>query len=224
MSARAWLRRVRPGPGERRPGQVAAVGLAGTALLGASLAAPPASGRFYGLTFATAATLTAGGLVTTPAATGPADRRVLVPAATGVAAFGVFYGCALVARRIPLLRDAIASVMRYADQGRTPAVLLTTLANGAAEEVYFRGAVFHAAARGPVAVSTAAYILNTTATRNPALVLAAAVMGTLFGVQRQRTGGILASQVTHLVWSTLMLHFIPPLFLDDRSDGGARSL
>lgn len=219
MSARSWPRRMRPEPGQRRPRAVAAVGLAGTALLGASLAAPPASARFYGLTFATAATFTVGGLVTTPTATEPGDRRVLVPAATGVAAFGVFYGCALVARRIPLLRTAIATVMRYADQGATPAVLLTTLANGAAEEVFFRGAVFHAASRAPVTVSTAAYILDTTATRNPALVLAAACMGTLFGVQRQRTGGIRASMVTHLVWSTLMLHFIPPLFLDDRTGG-----
>ncbi|MFE6923106.1 CPBP family intramembrane glutamic endopeptidase [Nocardia sp. NPDC057663] len=215
MKTRSWLRRVRPKQGERRPRDVAAVGLAGAALLGASLAAPPASARFYGLTLATAATLTLGGLATTPPPVEPRDRRILVSATTGIAAFGVFYGCALIARRIPVLRTAITNLLRYADRGRTPAVLLTALANGAAEEVYFRGAVYHAAPSRPVAVSTGAYILTTTATRNPALVLAAAVMGTLFGMQRRSTGGIQASLIAHLTWSTLMLHFMPPLFLDD---------
>ncbi len=216
MTARSWSRGVRPRQDGQRPLAVAAVGLAGTGLLGASLAAPPASRRFYGLTLATATTLTLGGLATTPAPIeDQPDRRVLAPATTGVAAFGVFYGCALVARRIPLLRRAITRLLRYADRGRTPAVLLTALANGAAEEVYFRGAVYHAAPRAPVAVSTGAYILATTATRNPALVLAGAVMGTLFGIQRQHTGGIQASLITHLTWSTLMLHFMPPLFLDN---------
>ncbi|WP_278265764.1 CPBP family intramembrane glutamic endopeptidase [Nocardia sp. AG03] len=197
--------------------QVVAVGLTGTALLGASLAAPPGGRRFYGLTFATAATLTLGGLATTPPSVEPRDERMVVPAATGVAAFGVFYGCALIARRIPVLRKAITNLMRYADQGRTPAVLLTALANGAAEEVFFRGAVYRAAPCKPVAVSTGAYILTTAATRNPALVLAAAVMGTLFGLQRRATGGIRASLIAHLTWSTLMLHFMPPLFLDDHA-------
>ncbi|OXR39584.1 hypothetical protein B7C42_08348 [Nocardia cerradoensis] len=59
------------------------------------------------------------------------------------------------------------------------------------------------------------YVLTTTATRNPALVLAAAVMGSLFGLQRRRTGGITASLLTHLTWSTLMLHYLPPLFLPE---------
>ncbi|MFC4127891.1 CPBP family intramembrane glutamic endopeptidase [Nocardia rhizosphaerae] len=216
MRVRSWLRGVRPRPGARRSRDVALVGVAGTALLGVSLAAPPASARFYGLTFLTAATLGIGGLATTPPQDGPRELRLVAPAATGVAAFAVFYGCALVARRIPLLRRAIANLMRYADQGSTAAVLLTTLANGVAEEIYFRGAVYHAAPRRPVTVSTAAYVANTAATRNPALVLAAAVMGTVFGVQRERTGGIEDALISHTIWSALMLHFMPPLFLDHR--------
>lgn len=66
--------------------------------------------------------------------------------------------------------------------------------------------------RHPVAVSTAVYSLATTATRNPALVLASAAMGTLFGLQRRATGGVQAPILTHLTWSTLMVHFLPPLF------------
>jgi hypothetical protein len=37
-------------------------------------------------------------------------------------------------------------------------------------------------------------------------------MGTLFGLQRRATGGIQAPLITHVVWSALMLRFLPPLF------------
>jgi hypothetical protein len=56
------------------------------------------------------------------------------------------------------------------------------------------------------------YALATTATRNPALVLASVVMGTVFGLQRRVTGGVQAPILTHLIWSALMLQFLPPLF------------
>jgi membrane protease YdiL (CAAX protease family) len=71
-------------------------------------------------------------------------RPVLIPVLTGVVAFGVFYGCALVVRQIPVLDRAISSVLTYADEGDDRLVLLTTLANGAAEEVFFRGALYAA--------------------------------------------------------------------------------
>jgi hypothetical protein len=48
------------------------------------------------------------------------------------------------------------------------------------------------------------------------LVLASAAMGTLLGQQRRATGGIQAPMLTHLTWSTLMLHFLPPLFAATR--------
>ena len=62
--------------------------------------------------------------------------------------------------------------------------------------------------------STAVYALATTATRNPALVLASAAVGTLFALQRRATGGIQAPLLTHLTWSALMLRYLPPLFRD----------
>jgi hypothetical protein len=55
-------------------------------------------------------------------------------------------------------------------------------------------------------------MLTTTATRNPALVLASGVMGGLFALQRRATGGVQAPMITHVVWSTLMVRFLPPLF------------
>ncbi|HKN98392.1 MAG TPA: CPBP family intramembrane glutamate endopeptidase, partial [Pseudonocardiaceae bacterium] len=59
--------------------------------------------------------------------------------------------------------------------------------------------------------ATAGYALVTTATRNPALVLASVVMGALFGRQRLSTGGIEAPVLTHLTWSTLMVSVLPRL-------------
>lgn len=202
----------------RRRQVVAGTSLVGAGLLGAGLSAEPNSPRFYGFTAATAATWVVGGLASGKLHLGYAARRdatlqrpVLTPVLVGVGAFGVFYAAALVARRIPFLERALVDVLRYAERGNDPLVAVTTLANGAAEEVFFRGALY-AALPNPVAASTAVYALATTATRNPALVLASVVMGALFGLQRRASGGIQAPLLTHLTWSVLMLRFLPPLF------------
>lgn len=213
----------------RRRRIVALVSLAGAGLLGKSLSTKPGSSEFYGLTLAVAGTWTVGGLLSGPVHRGwmyDRDRRlrrpVITPVLMGVAAFVAFYLCALVARRVPVFERAISRVMRYAQVGSSRSVLLTTLLNGAGEEVFFRGALYSAVGkRHPVALSTAVYSLATTSTRNPALVLASVVMGALFGAQRRATGGIQAPLLTHLTWSTLMLRFLPPLF--DRPLGAPSS-
>jgi membrane protease YdiL (CAAX protease family) len=204
----------------RRRRVVAGVSLLGTGLLGLSLSTRPNSKEFYGLTAAVAATWTAGGLLSGPLHLGWIQGRdqhlrrpVLTPVATGVGAFGFFYGCALVARSIPVLDRAIGKVLVFAEEGSSPLVVATTLANGLGEEVFFRGAMYAALdADRAVAASTAVYTLATASTRNPALVLAAAVMGTLFGLQRRASGGLQAPVITHLTWSTLMVRYLPPLF------------
>ena len=204
----------------RRRKVVAGVTAAGAGLLGVSLSTRPASWQFYAATAGVAATWLAGGVASGPLHLGWMQTRddtlrrpVLTPVLLGVGAFGTFYACALVAREIPVLDEAIENVLAYAHQGDTTLVLLTTLANGAAEEVFFRGALYAAIGeQHPVALSTAAYALATVTTRNPALVLAATVMGTLFGAQRRASGGIQAPVLTHLTWSVLMLRYLPPLF------------
>lgn len=206
----------------RRRAVTAGVAVGGAALLGASLSTKPGSPRFYGLTTAVAGVWAVGGLASGPLHLGwmfTPDRQLrrplVTPVVTGVAAFGAFYGAALVARRVPVLDRAISSVMRYAHQGSTPLVATTALANGVAEEVFFRGALYAAVGVDrPVLTSTAVYGLATAATRNPALVLASVVMGLLFGLQRRITGGIQAPVLTHVTWSALMLRFLPPLFAD----------
>lgn len=209
-----------PAQARRRRRVAAVVHVAGTSLLGASLSVPPGSRRFYALTFSTAATWIGGSALSGPLHLGWIENRarqlrrpVTVPVATGTAAFGVFCVGALVARRVPLLERAVSGALVYAEQGREPWVLLTTCANGLGEEVFFRGALYAALpGADPVLASTAAYTLTTVATRNPALVLAAGVMGTLFGYQRRATRGLQAPLLTHLTWSTLMVAVLPRVF------------
>jgi hypothetical protein len=194
----------------RRRGLLTTVTAAGTGLLGLSLSARPGSGRFYALTNAVAATWVAGGLAAGPPPRGRSRHPVVTPVLIGAGAFGVFYATALVARRVPVLSRAVTGVLVYAHRGSGPAVFATALATGAAEEVFFRGVVQEPGTS--VVTSTAVYALSTVATRNPALVLASIVMGTVFGLQRRATGGVQAPLLTHVVWSALMLRYLPPLF------------
>jgi membrane protease YdiL (CAAX protease family) len=215
----------------RRRRVTAGVSVAGAGLLGVSLSQKPNTPAFYGLTLAVAGTWLAGGFAAGPLHLGwmrsPADtleRPLLTPVATGVGAFGVFYAAALVVRRVPVIGPAITRVLRYAHQGSAPLVLTTTLANGLAEEVFFRGALYAAVGTDhPVLKSTAVYSLATIPTRNPALVLASIAMGLLLGLQRRATGGIQAPVLTHLTWSVLMLRYLPPLFTEDPSIDDPRS-
>ena len=209
----------------RRRRVVAGVSVAGAGLLGLSLSTEPDSPEFYALTLGVAGTWVAGGLASGPLHLGrmmSGGRPIVVPVLTGVAAFGAFYGAALVARRIPVLNQALVSVLQYAKEGSGPLVAVTTLANGAAEEVFFRGALYAAAGTTrPVVRSTAVYVLATIPTRNPALILASGAMGVLLGLQRRASGGIQAPAITHLTWSALMLRYLPPLFRD-RAPGEPR--
>jgi uncharacterized protein len=208
------------------------VALTGTGLLGASLSTKPASREFYALTFSVAGTWLVGGLAVEPFRWSSlrGEQRswgslVTVPVLTGAAAFGAFFGAAVVARHVPVLNEALVSVLNYAERGSDSWVLATTLANGVAEEVFFRGSLFTAlGSLHPVAASTAVYMVSTCATRNPALVLAAGVMGSVFAAQRRATGGLLAPILTHVTWSALMLRYLPALFRKPSPRTGNRRL
>jgi len=217
-------------PARRRRGLAAAVALTGTGLLGASLSTKPASREFYALTFSVAGTWLVGGLAVEPLRWSSlrGEQRswgslVAVPVLTGAAAFGAFFGAAVVARHVPVLNEALVSVLNYAESGSDSWVLATTLANGVAEEVFFRGSLFTALGYPyPVGASTAVYMLSTCATRNPALVLAAGVMGSVFAAQRRATGGLLVPILTHVTWSALMLRYLPALFREPSTRIGNR--
>ena len=211
--------------GGARPGDLAwlgAAGLGAAALLRSSFAARAGSARFYLLTTGLAGTWMCGALGGEPipwrgdgVRTGPAraaQALVVVPIVTGAATFAVFYGAARAARRDRTLRRAIASVLRYAEAGSTPLVVLIASGSGVAEELFFRGALW--SGPRPLRTTTFAYAASTAATGNPALVLAGLITSVIFGWQRAATGGVLAPALTHVTWSVLMLRYLPPLFRD----------
>jgi uncharacterized protein YbjT (DUF2867 family)/membrane protease YdiL (CAAX protease family) len=209
----------------RRRKVVGVTSVAGAALLGVGLSTRPGSRAFYVTTLSVALVDAVGGLASGPLHLGWVEfqdrtvrRPVVTPIATGVGAFGVFYVAALVARRIPPLARAVSSVLQFAEEGEQSLVLLSALANGAAEEIFFRGAVYAAFGEDshPVVKTTGVYMLATVPTRNPALVLAAGAMGGLWALQRRASSGLQAPVLTHLTWSTLMVKYLPPVFSGTR--------
>ncbi|HVT66540.1 MAG TPA: CPBP family intramembrane glutamic endopeptidase [Trebonia sp.] len=204
----------------RRAAWLGGAGLAAAALLRSSFAARAGSLRFYLLTASLAGIWTGGALGAGPVPWRGGGRRnrpasaaqslIVVPAVTGTVTFAVFYGAARAARRHPALRRAIAAVLRYAEAGSTPLVVLIASGSGVAEELFFRGALW--SGPHPLRTTTLAYAASTAATGNPALVLAGLLTSVVFGWQRDATGGVIAPAITHVTWSLLMLHYLPPLF------------
>ena len=186
----------------------------GTALLAATLRVPHGSVWFTAGGLLVAATWTVGSLVSGPIPAQPdrdmAWRALVGPVVVGVAAFGAFLAACLVARHLPLVGPALDGVLATADAGPTPLVLFVALVNGAGEELFFRGAL-HAALEPhrPGIATTIVYVVVTAATGNVALVIAAAVMGALFSLERLSTRGVLAPMVTHVTWTTLMVLALP---------------
>jgi membrane protease YdiL (CAAX protease family) len=208
----------------RRRAAVTAAGICGAGLLRVSLSAKPGSPRFYLLTMGVAGIWAAGALgsgsLRLDQIQGRANAQrhpVVIPVLTGAGAFGLCYGAARLARHIPPLDRAIGSVLRYKDEGSTRLVLLIACANGVAEELYFRGALWSVVGEScPVVKTTLAYAAATAATGNPALVIGGTATSVLFGLQRRASGGILGPTLTHLTWSLLMLCYLPPLFRTPR--------
>ncbi len=198
---------------------VAVTLLVGATLLGLSFSTEQGDPVFYALTLGLAATWTIGSLVSGPLHLGHIQilgarrRPVVTPILVGLALAVVFVAGALVMREIPPLAAFAESVLGYARAGNLALVLVITLVNGIAEELFFRGALFAAIGRRhPVLISTVIYALATVAGGNPLLVFAAAVLGVVVGLQRRAGGGVLAPILTHITWSTAMLLVLPQIF------------
>jgi CAAX protease family protein len=186
----------------------------GTALLAGTLRVPHGSAWFSVLGLLVAAAWTAGSFVSGPIPLQPYSHMAwptfVGPVMAGIAVFGAFLAAYLIVRHLPLVGPALDGVLATADAGPTALVLFVALVNGAGEELFFRGAL-HAALEPhrPAIATTIAYVVVTAATGNVALVIAAAVMGALFSLERLSTRGVLAPMVTHLTWSTLMVLALP---------------
>ena len=191
--------------------------VAGAFMLGILLRVKPGDAWFYPLGFVQAGLWAAGGLLSGPlrlgrtsSATGP-HRPMLVAATIGAALGAVYLVGALIVREVPPLRDYVADVLDYAEGGALVAATMVTVANGVAEETFFRGALFAAVEGRPVLVTTLIYAATTVATANPMLVFAAITVGAILGLQRRVSGGILAPTITHVTWSLIMLFALPPI-------------
>jgi uncharacterized protein len=227
---RAWLRRAlwdvvprdhREGPAQlrRRRLVTAAFVVVGGAVLAVSLRIEPGSAWFYPATFGLALVWTVGAFASGPLHLGrevhPSGhhvRPVVAPILLGSCLAGVFVAGAVMVREIDALGGLVRSVLEYADEGSVALLALVTVVNGIAEELFFRGAVYAAVTRHPVPVSTVAYTVATLATGNVMLGFAAVVLGTVVGLQRRASGGILAPILTHVTWSLSMLFALPLLF------------
>ncbi len=204
----------------------------GATVLGASLRVDPGSTQFYLLTFTIAAVWAVGAFAAGPLHLGRVGqgfflkrlfgdavwnfaqgrRPVIIGVGGGAALAALFVVGGLVVREIGPLADAIIAVLQYAYQGNAWLLLLVTVLNGLAEEVFFRGAVFDAVPKHKIAWSTALYVVATALTGNVMLAFAAILLGALTGYQRLVTGGILAPMLTHITWSVTMLYALPAIF------------
>ncbi|GAA1782023.1 MAG: CPBP family intramembrane metalloprotease [Actinobacteria bacterium] len=190
----------------------------GAAVLGWALRITPGDPLFYVGTLALAVVWTIGAFASgklhlgrAHTRSGAADGRAVVQSlALGTVLLLVFLVGALVVARIPLLREPVDGLLAHAALGSLPVVAVITAVNGIAEELYFRGALYAGIGRRhAVAITTLVYAVVTAASGVPLLVLAAALLGLVVGLQRRVTGGILGPIITHLTWSLGMLFLLP---------------
>lgn len=192
----------------------------GGGLLWWSLQLAPGDPLFYAGTAALAATWLIGALASGPIHLGRGNTRsgegrsraVVQSLCLGLLLLAVYLVGAVVVAQVPALAEPVDDLLDHARYGSLAVVLLLTLVNGVAEETFFRGALYAAIPqRWTVAVTTVVYTLTTVVSGVPLLVLAAATLGLVCGLQRRVTGGVLGPIITHITWSGGMLLLLPPL-------------
>ena len=208
-----------PGVVRRRRIVVAITLVIGAAVLGFSLRRHPGESSFYWLTLLLAAVWIAGGFISGPLHLGGIcwrgrnQRPVITGTTIGLLLGGAFVVGGLIAREIPAVSALITRVLLFAHHGWLPLIVAITLINGFAEEIFFRGALYTALGRHhPVLISTVLYVCATLASGNPMLGFAATILGTVCGLERRASGGVLAPLLTHLVWGLIMVLALPPMF------------
>ncbi len=198
----------------RADAAIAVAVVAGTAVLGATLAVRAGSIAFSALGIVLACIWIVGSVVA-----GPPPLRAATPAVVvnvvgalllGGAIFGAFVAAKAVADHIPLLGHSAADVLGHARAGATGVVLFIALLNAVGEEMFFRGTLqSRLGPRRGELWAILIYAAVTIATLNLALVMAAVALGSVLAVERRLSGGVLAPVVTHLTWSTLVILFLP---------------
>jgi membrane protease YdiL (CAAX protease family) len=198
---------------------VASTALAvGSFLLALTLRVPAGDLAFYGATMALAATWIVGGMLSGTIHLGSSHTRsgeqngrgILQAAIIGAVLLGIFLGGAALVAPVPVLRDQLVALLDHARYGFLPVVAALTALVSVGEEIFFRGALYAAVGgRQALLVTTIVYALATIPSGVPLMVLAAAVIGVVTGLQRRVTAGVLAPIITHLIWSLGLLFLLP---------------
>lgn len=198
---------------------VAVVLLCGAVVLGLSLTRRPGEASFYWLSLALAVVWIIGAFASGPLHLGGVywrgrnQRPIVSGSVIGLLLGGVFLLGGLVAREIPPVAHLITRVLAYTEQGSWRLTLAIALVAAIAEELFYRGALYTALGRHhPLLVSTVLYVVVCLASKNVMLGFAAIILGTVTALERRSTGGVLASVLTHFVWSLVVILALPPLF------------
>jgi uncharacterized protein len=191
----------------------------GAAVLGFSLRRTPGESSFYWLTLALAAVWFVGAFISGPLHLGGINwrgrnqRPVISGTIIGLLLGGIFVLGGLIAKEIPAVSALTIRVLQFASHGTLLPIVLITVVNAIAEEMFFRGALYTALGRlRPVTISTILYTCATMASGNPMLGFAAIILGTVCALERRASGGVLAPMLTHFVWGLIMVLALPPLF------------
>jgi membrane protease YdiL (CAAX protease family) len=191
----------------------------GAVVLGFSLRRTPGEAAFYWLTLLLAAVWIVGTFASGPLHLGGINwrgrnqRPVITGTTIGLLIGGAFVVGGLIAREIPPVAELITHVVKFAHGGAFGLIVVITLINGIAEEIFFRGALYTALGlHYPLAISTVLYICATLASGNPMLGFAAIILGTVCALERRASGGVLAPILTHFVWGLIMVLALPPMF------------
>lgn len=208
-----------PEPPASRPGAWWVAGLAvvvAAPLLAASLRAEGGGpGTVAGWALGIALTWTVGGLLImrlAPSdlpgrAPGRAPKVAVAAAGVGLAAASLAGG--LVLAGIPATAPSVAGPVAAAADGRW-GVLAVALVAGAAEEVFFRGALPRLLT-GPArwVVPTAVYALVTLCTGSPALAVMALLLGPVAMWARETSGSLAGALFVHALWTLTMVGLFP---------------
>lgn len=190
--------------------------LVAACLLTAALS-PTASPRFYAATVASAFVLAgAWWLFGDHRITG--GRRVLIDALRGLIAgtllASLFAVGALTVRGVSALAGPVNDLLSNAAGEAVVLTLAVTVANGVAEELFFRGTIVrHWAALGRWAwlAAIGLYVVVTAAMLVPLLAVAALTVGAVAHYEVARTGSLISAMTMHLSWSAAMIFLLPAL-------------
>jgi uncharacterized protein len=203
----------------RRRIVVAVVVVIGAIVLAFALNRQPGQQSFYWLTLVLAGVWTVGAFASGPLHLGSVrfrgrnQRPVITGTTIGIALGGLFLLGGLIASQIPGVSDYVSSVLQFANQGALTPIVLLTLINGFAEELFFRGALYTALGRHyPAVISTVLYTAAMLASGNPMLGFAAIILGAVCAFERRATGGVLAPILTHVFWGLIVVLCLPAVF------------